>query len=112
LENLIEGNLKPGQKVIVVEDLISTGKSSLKAVDAIRAAGCEVVGMVALFTYDFPIAAKAFKDKGVKLITLSDYNAMLDVALKTNYIKEKDLETLKLWRKDPANWSAPNQNAD
>jgi orotate phosphoribosyltransferase len=113
LENLIEGNLKPGQKVVVVEDLISTGKSSLKAVDAIRAAGCEVVGMVALFTYDFPIATKAFKEKGVKLITLSDYNAMLEVALKTNYIKEKDLETLKLWRKDPANWSAPSQqNAD
>jgi orotate phosphoribosyltransferase len=108
LENLIEGNLKPGQKVVVVEDLISTGKSSLKAVEAIRAAGCEVVGMVALFTYDFPEATKNFKAAGVKLLTLSDYNAMLEVALKINYIQEKDVETLKQWRKDPANWAAGN----
>ncbi len=105
LENLIEGNLKPGSKVVVVEDLISTGGSSLKAVQAIRAAGCEVVGMVAIFTYDFPIAQKAFKDADVKLITLGNYNAMLEAALNINYIQEADLETLKEWRKDPANWS-------
>jgi orotate phosphoribosyltransferase len=105
LENLIEGNLKPGSKVVVIEDLISTGGSSLKAVQAIRAAGCEVVGMVAIFTYDFPVAQKAFKDAGVKLITLGNYNAMLEAALNINYIKESDLETLKEWRKDPANWA-------
>jgi orotate phosphoribosyltransferase len=105
LENLIEGNLKPGSKVVVVEDLISTGGSSLKAVEAIRAAGCEVVGMVAIFTYDFPVAQKAFKDAGVKLITLGNYNAMLEAALNINYIKESDLDTLKEWRKDPANWA-------
>jgi orotate phosphoribosyltransferase len=105
LENLIEGNLKPGSKVVVVEDLISTGGSSLKAVQAIRAAGCEVVGMVAIFTYDFPVAQKAFKDADVKLITLGNYNAMLEAALNINYIQEADLETLKEWRKDPANWS-------
>ena len=104
LENLIEGNLKPGQKVVVIEDLISTGGSSLKAVEAIRNAGCEVVGMAAIFTYGFPVAVKRFSDAGVKLITLSNYNSMLEAALETDYIKPDDLETLKLWRKDPANW--------
>lgn len=104
LENLIEGNLKPGQKVVVVEDLVSTGKSSLKAVEAIRAAGCEVVGMVALFTYGFPIAVENFEKAGVKLITLSDYNSMLEAALEINYITESDIETLQEWRRDPANW--------
>lgn len=104
MENLIEGDLRQGQKVVVVEDLVSTGKSSLKAVQAIRNAGCEVVGMVALFTYGFPLAEENFVKEGVKLITLSDYNAMLDVALKTNYISEKDLGTLRRWREDPANW--------
>ena len=105
LENLIEGNLKLSQKVVVVEDLISTGSSSLKAVQAIRDAGCEVVGMVAIFTYDFPQAAEAFEKAGVKLITLSNYNAMLTAALDINYIQPEDIETLKTWRKDPANWS-------
>lgn len=104
MENLIEGDLRQGQKVVVVEDLVSTGKSSLKAVQAIRNAGCEVVGMVALFTYGFPLAEENFVKEGVKLITLSDYNAMLDVALNTNYISEKDLGTLRRWREDPANW--------
>jgi orotate phosphoribosyltransferase len=101
LENLIEGNLKPGQKVVVIEDLISTGKSSLKAVEAIRAMGCEVVGMVAIFTQ----AETAFKKAGVKLVTLSNYNAMLEAALETNYIKDTDIDTLRQWRHDPANWA-------
>ncbi len=105
LENLIEGNLKPGQKVVVVEDLISTGGSSLKAVQAIRNAGCEVVGMVAMFSYGFPVAEKAFKDAGVELVTLSNYNAMLEVALATDYIHADDVETLKEWRKDPSVWT-------
>lgn len=104
LENLIEGNLLPGQKVVVIEDLISTGGSSLKAVEAIRNAGCEVIGMVAIFTYGFPQAEEAFTQAGVRLLTLSNYNAMLDAALSTGYIREKDLETLRQWRKDPANW--------
>ena len=108
LENLIEGNLKPGQKVVVIEDLISTGGSSLKAVKAIRAAGCEVVGMAAIFTYGFPIAIEKFKEAGVTLITLSNYNSMLEAALETNYIKEEDIETLKEWRKDPSIW-VPNK---
>ncbi len=106
LENLIEGNLKPGQKVVVIEDLISTGGSSLKAVEAIRVAGCEVVGMAAIFTYGFPIAIQRFKDANVNLLTLSNYNAMLEAALETEYIREEDIDTLKEWRKDPANWTA------
>ena len=105
LENLIEGNLVPGQKVVVVEDLISTGGSSLKAVKAIRNAGCEVVGMVAMFSYGFPLAEQAFKDADVKLVTLSNYNAMLEAAVATNYISQSDLETLREWRKDPSIWS-------
>lgn len=104
LENLIEGNLKPGQKVVVIEDLISTGGSSLKAVQAIRNAGCEVIGMAAIFTYGFPIAEDAFDKAGVKLLTLSNYNSMLEAALNSGYIKGEDIETLKEWRKDPANW--------
>ena len=105
LENLVDVNLKPGQKVVVVEDLVSTGGSSLKAVEAIRAAGCEVVGMVAIFTYGFPVAVESFKNAGVTLLTLSNYNAMLDAALKINYIGSDDVETLKEWRKDPAHWA-------
>lgn len=104
LENLIEGKLDLGQKVVVVEDLISTGGSSLKAVEAIRQAGCEVVGMVAMFSYGFPIAQEAFKNAGVELLTLSNYNAMLEAALATNYIRQEDIETLREWRKDPSVW--------
>ena len=104
LENLIEGELKPGMKVVVVEDLISTGGSSLKAVDAIRNNGCEVIGMVASFTYGFDVAKEAFKAAKVKLITLTNYEAVLDVALKTQYITEAQVPVLDNWRKDPANW--------
>lgn len=105
LENLIEGNLKPRTKVVVIEDLISTGGSSLKAVEAIRAAACEVVGMCALFTYQFPVSIKRFRDADVKLITLSNYSAMLEVAVETNYIQPFELATLEEWRKDPASWT-------
>ncbi|MEG1616747.1 MAG: orotate phosphoribosyltransferase [Bacteroidales bacterium] len=105
LENLIEGDLRPGQRVVVVEDLISTGGSSLKAVEAIRKDGCEVVGMAAIFSYSFPIAQQKFEEAGVKLITLSNYEAVLEEAVATNYIKESDIDTLKEWRKDPAAWN-------
>lgn len=104
LENLIEGNLKPGTKVVVVEDLVSTGKSSLKAVEALRKSGCEVIGMVALFTYNFPVAEENFSEAGVELATLSDYNTMLEAALASKFITEGDIETLRMWRTDPANW--------
>ncbi|MBD5365503.1 MAG: orotate phosphoribosyltransferase [Muribaculaceae bacterium] len=109
LENLIEGNVKPGQKVVVIEDLISTGGSSLKACEALRNAGCEVIGMAAIFTYGFPVAEKAFKDAGVELRTLSNYNSMLQAALETNYIREQDIDTLAQWRQDPANWTPNNR---
>jgi len=104
LENLIEGELETGAKVVVVEDLISTGGSSLKAVEAIRKYGCDVIGMVAAYTYGFPVAEKAFSDAGVKLITLTDYDHVVEQAVATGYIKESDVEVLHQWRKDPANW--------
>lgn len=104
LENLIEGELKPGTKVVVVEDLISTGGSSLKAVEAIRNYGCEVVGMVASYTYGFNVAEKAFKDANVELVTLTNYEAVVAQALATGYIKEEDVELLNQWRKAPSEW--------
>ena len=104
LENLIEGELKPGLKVVVVEDLISTGGSSLKAVEAIRKNACEVVGMVASYTYGFPVAKEAFEKAGVKLVTLTDYEHVVAEALETGYISESDVKLLDSWRKDPAHW--------
>lgn len=104
LENLIEGELKPGTKVVVVEDLISTGGSSLKAVEAIRNYGCEVVGMVASYTYGFYVAEKAFKNANVELVTLTNYEAVVAQALATGYIKEEDVELLNQWRKAPSEW--------
>ncbi len=104
LENLIEGELKPGLKVVVVEDLISTGGSSLKAVEALRRHGCEVVGMVASYTYGFDVAEKAFEEAGVKLVTLTDYDHVVATALETGYIAESDIQLLNDWRKDPAGW--------
>ena len=102
--NLIEGQVEPGAKVVVVEDLISTGGSSLKAVEALREAGCEVVGMVASYTYGFPIAEKAFADAHVKLITLTNYEAVLQVALETGYISKEQIPTLNEWRANPSEW--------
>jgi orotate phosphoribosyltransferase len=104
LENLIEGDLKPGMKVVVIEDLISTGSSSLKAVEAIRADGSEVIGMMAIFTYGFPVADEAFRKAKVELTTLSNYEAVLDLALSTNYIHESELQALQDWRKSPGTW--------
>lgn len=104
LENLIEGELKPGSKVVVIEDLVSTGSSSLKAVKAIRNDGSEVIGMLANFTYGFPVATENFKKENVKLITLTNYDAILEEALRINYIAEDDLATLQEWREAPANW--------
>lgn len=104
MQNLIEGELPAGSKVVVVEDLISTGGSSLKAVAALREAGYEVVGMVASYTYGFPVATKAFADADVRLETLTDYEHVVEQALATGYIAESDVELLHEWRKDPANW--------
>lgn len=104
MKNQIEGQLPEGAKVVVVEDLISTGGSSLKAVAALREAGFKVVGMVASYTYGFPIAEQAFKDADVKLVTLTDYEHVVEKALEIGYIKEDDVEMLHQWRRDPANW--------
>lgn len=103
--NQVEGELRQGAKVVVIEDLISTGGSSLKAVKALREYGVEVVGMVASFTYGFPIAEEAFREAGVTLITLSDYEAVLETAAETGYIKEEDKAVLAEWRKNPSEWS-------
>lgn len=102
--NLIEGELEKGSKVVVVEDLISTGGSSLKAVAALREAGYEVVGMVASYTYGFPVASEAFAEAGVRLETLTDYDHVVAEAVATGYIAEGDVEVLAEWRKNPSEW--------
>ena len=102
--NQVEGMLPKGAKVIVVEDLISTGGSSLKAVEALRQYGVEVIGMVASFTYGFPVAEEAFREAGVKLVTLSNYQAVVEEAAETGYIKDADKAVLAEWRKDPSVW--------
>lgn len=104
MQNLIEGTLPEGAKVIVVEDLISTGGSSLKAVEALRAAGFEVVGMVASYTYGFPVAEEAFKNAQVRLVTLTNYEAVCEVALQTGYIKQEHVALLNEWRANPGEW--------
>jgi orotate phosphoribosyltransferase len=104
MQNLIEGAVEAGQSVVVVEDLVSTGKSSLTAVDALRAAGCDVKGMVAIFSYGFNVAEQNFKDKGCELATLSNYETLIEQALDANYVTKKDLSSLKSWREDPATW--------
>lgn len=103
--NQIEGELQEGARVLVIEDLISTGGSSLKAVEALRAAGAEVLGMLASFTYGFPVAEEAFAQAGVTLTTLSNYEAVLKVGVETGYVQPSELEVLAKWRKDPANWN-------
>ncbi|MGI6339085.1 MAG: orotate phosphoribosyltransferase [Bacteroidales bacterium] len=104
LGNQIEGYFEPGQKVVVVEDLISTGGSSLSAVRALREAGCQVPGMVAIFTYEFKKAADAFSSEGCSLYTLSSYSELIRSAVESGYINESDLETLKSWRENPSSW--------
>ena len=104
LGNQIEGYFEKGQKVVVIEDLISTGGSSLGAVRALREAGCEVLGMIAIFSYGFAKATDAFEAAGCRLDTLSNYSVLVDMAATTGYISQGDVETLKEWRTDPAGW--------
>jgi orotate phosphoribosyltransferase len=104
MQNLIEGDIKKGAKIVVIEDLVSTGGSSLKAVQALREAGYDVVGMLAAYTYQFSVAEEAFNAANVKLITVTDYDHVVNEALATGYIAQSDVETLHEWRKDPANW--------
>ncbi|AHF14803.1 orotate phosphoribosyltransferase [Niabella soli] len=104
LGNQVEGLFEKGQKVAVVEDLVSTGKSSLQAVDALVAAGLNVVGMVSIFTYDFQVAKEAFAERGINYKPLTSYPVLLELALEKGLIKEADAALLLNWREDPANW--------
>jgi len=104
LQNMIEGSLKKGQKVVVIEDLISTGNSSLNAVHALREAGADVLGMHAIFSYGFQIARDNFNKAACPLQTLTNYETMIDIAVSEGYVKEKDIQSLNSWREDPANW--------
>ena len=102
--NQIEGELQAGAKTVVIEDLVSTGGSSLQAVEALRDAGAEVIGLCALFTYGFPVAEVAFNKAGVLLKTISNYSALMDVARERGLVSEDEMETLKAWREAPAEW--------
>ena len=104
LGNQIEGYYEKGQKVVVIEDLISTGGSSLNAVKALREAGCEVLGMVAIFTYGFKKAEDGFEGEKCKLLTLSNYNILIETAVEAGFIGLSEVETLKKWRVDPSVW--------
>jgi orotate phosphoribosyltransferase len=104
LSNQIEGGFEKGQKAVVIEDLISTGKSSLQVVEVMRAAGIEVIGMVSIFNYRFDKARETFEKAGIEIHSLTDYPSLLQLAQKKNIIGEKDQEVLLKWREDPANW--------
>jgi len=104
LSNQVEGEFWPGAKVVVIEDLVSTGGSSLSAVEALRENGCEVLGMAAIFTYGFSTARENFAGADVCLDTLSDYKTMIELAVRQGYVREDELQTLQEWRRDPANW--------
>lgn len=104
LANVIEGKIIAGQKTVVIEDLISTGGSSLSAVDSLRSAGIDILGMVSIFTYGFAIADENFKHKNVRLISLSNYEQLIETALSLNYITPKQIEHLKAWRESPSTW--------
>jgi len=104
MENLIEGRIVKAQRVVVVEDLVSTGSSSLRAVTALRDRGFNVIGMVSVFNYGFDVASKNFYDADTSLICLSDYSHLLRYAVEKKYITQAELISLKAWRVDPANW--------
>lgn len=109
-QNQIEGEIVSGQRVVVIEDLISTGKSSLKAVEALREAGCNVVGLVSIFTYGFEEADTNFKEAKCECISLCDYNTLIEVAAKFNYIYDSDIEALNSWRESPSTWEPTENN--
>ena len=104
LGNQVEGSYSPGQKVVVIEDLISTGGSSLNAVHALRDVGCNVLGMLAIFTYGFEKAVNAFSEAGCRVDTLSNYNILVEMAIEKGYVTADNLKTLGEWRIDPASW--------
>jgi orotate phosphoribosyltransferase len=104
LENLIEGDLKVGQKVVIIEDLVSTGGSSLKAAEALSDFGGDILGMLAIFTYDFPVATENFNKAGIELTTLSNYQTLINLALDMGEVDEDEMESLQSWRKNPSVW--------
>jgi len=104
LENLIEGDLKVGQKVVIIEDLVSTGGSSLKAAEALSDFGGNILGMLAIFTYDFPVATENFNKAGIELNTLSNYQTLINLALEMGEVDEDEMESLQSWRKNPSVW--------
>jgi orotate phosphoribosyltransferase len=106
LGNLIEGEITENQNIVVIEDLVSTGGSSLRAVNALLERNCNVLGMVAIFTYQFETTEKRFKDAGCRLHTLCNFRAMIDLAVRTGYINKKDLEIIQHWHENPGNWTA------
>ncbi len=107
--NQVEGVLKPGDRVLVIEDLISTGKSSLGAVDALRKCEAEVIGMIAIFSYNFSSSREAFEKADIVLHTLSNYDVLVDVAIESGYVKKEQLEVLRQWRFNPEKWSADHE---
>lgn len=110
LGNKIEGDLKSGQSVLVIEDLVSTGKSSLQAVEALRQFGCSVKGMGAIFTYNLEAAKQAFEKSEVSLYTITDYHTLIEVAIEQSFIQQQDLESLAKWRENPELWSEKRMN--
>jgi orotate phosphoribosyltransferase len=108
LGNQVEGEFSAGQKTVVVEDLVSTGKSSLQVVDVLRQNGLEISGMVSIFNYEFPHAAASFKESKIEYYSLSNYSALLDLAVKKNIVQEKELEVLLKWRSQPETWTGVN----
>lgn len=110
LTNKIEGVVKEGQTVLIIEDLISTGKSSLQVVDSLREVGCVVKGMVAIFTYGLDVSLNAFKEKNVPLFTITDYDTLIDTAKEETYIKDEDISSLNNWKMNPEKWSEERMN--
>ena len=104
LQNQVEGTLEEGQSVVVVEDLISTGKSSLDAVAALKEAGANIKGMAAIFSYGFAVAEENFKKEGCQLIILTNYEMLIDQALKSGYVTDADVKSLRNWRENPSEW--------
>jgi orotate phosphoribosyltransferase len=109
-QSLIEGEINPGQRVIVVEDLISTGKSSIQAIHALREAGYEVAGLVAIFSYGLDIATKNFADAKCRFTTLSNYSALIDFAVEHHFIQKDDINALNDWRNSPEDWSLQHES--
>jgi len=112
MSNLIEGELKQGARIVVVEDLISTGKSSLNAISALREAGYEIIGLISIFNYGFSIATENFKNANCKFVSLSNYDTLIKQALNTGYITESDMDSLNAWKENPENWGKVIENFD